>query len=137
MKAIADILSNAPGARDRAHADGIHIGGERYVVTVIDDGTIYARQVRYNEPFPLPLTTQPRYSVNISITRRGSSSVLTKPPHCLSTRQQQGRSGICIAKSQVHQAILVGHHNEQAIAGNAVAATGALADWLDKPPEDS
>lgn len=92
MKAIADILSNAPGARDRAHADGIHIGGERYVVTVIDDGTIYARQ---------------------------------------------GRSGICIAKSQVHQAILVGHHNEQAIAGNAVAATGALADWLDKPPEDS
>lgn len=46
MKAIADILSNAPGARDRAHADGIHIGGERYVVTVIDDDTIYARQGR-------------------------------------------------------------------------------------------
>ncbi|KLU82740.1 profilin [Magnaporthiopsis poae ATCC 64411] len=41
---------------------------------------------------------------------------------------RQGRSGICIAKSQ--QAILVGHHNEQAIAGNAVAATGALVDYL-------
>ncbi|KAL8373234.1 hypothetical protein RB599_000442 [Gaeumannomyces hyphopodioides] len=41
---------------------------------------------------------------------------------------RQGRSGICVAKSQ--QAILVGHHNEQQIAGSAATTIGALVDYL-------
>lgn len=83
MKAIADILSDASGARDRAYSEGLYVGKERYVMANADENTIYARQ---------------------------------------------GRSGICVAKSQ--QAILIGRHNEQQIAGNASATIGSLVDYL-------
>ncbi|RNJ53827.1 profilin, required for normal timing of actin polymerization in response to thermal stress [Verticillium nonalfalfae] len=41
---------------------------------------------------------------------------------------RKGREGIAIAKT--NQAILIGHHGEAAIAGNASAAVQKLADYL-------
>lgn len=46
MKNLADITKGESAAVDKAHAEGIHVAGERFVVTRIDDGNIYARQVR-------------------------------------------------------------------------------------------
>lgn len=40
----------------------------------------------------------------------------------------QGREGIAIAKSK--QAILVGHHGEQGVAGNTTQAVESLKDYL-------
>lgn len=45
MKNLADIAKGESAAVDKAHAEGIHVAGERFVVTRIDDGNIYARQV--------------------------------------------------------------------------------------------
>lgn len=46
MKNLADIARGDSAAVDKAHAEGIHVAGERFVVTRIDDGNVYARQVR-------------------------------------------------------------------------------------------
>lgn len=46
MKNLADIAKGDSAAVDKAHAEGIHVAGERFVVTRIDDGNVYARQVR-------------------------------------------------------------------------------------------
>ncbi|KAH8764162.1 profilin [Diaporthe sp. PMI_573] len=46
MKNLADIAKGESAAVDKAHAEGIHVAGERFVVTRIDDGNIYARQGR-------------------------------------------------------------------------------------------
>ncbi|KAI0409662.1 Profilin/allergen [Xylaria palmicola] len=43
---------------------------------------------------------------------------------------RQGRTGICIAKTK--QAIIVAHHGEAQVAGNASSTTEALADYLIK-----
>lgn len=45
MKNLADITKGVSAAVDKAHAEGIHVAGERFVVTRIDEGNIYARQV--------------------------------------------------------------------------------------------
>jgi hypothetical protein len=54
MKNLADIAKGESAAVDKAHAEGIHVAGERFVVTRIDDGNIYARQVG---TFPAPSET--------------------------------------------------------------------------------
>ncbi|KAL8285534.1 hypothetical protein RB597_002550 [Gaeumannomyces tritici] len=46
MKAIADILSDASGARDRAYSEGLYIAKQRYVMANADENTIYARHGR-------------------------------------------------------------------------------------------
>jgi profilin len=46
MKHIADILNNASGAVDKAYAEGIHVGGVRYVLARVEGRSLYARQVR-------------------------------------------------------------------------------------------
>ncbi|KAI1107474.1 profilin [Jackrogersella minutella] len=46
MKTLVAILNNTSGAVDKAHADGIHVGGERYVVARIEGRSIYARKGR-------------------------------------------------------------------------------------------
>ncbi|KAI1175024.1 profilin [Nemania sp. FL0916] len=43
---------------------------------------------------------------------------------------RQGRSGICVAKTK--QAIILAHHGEAQVAGNASSTTEALADYLTK-----
>ncbi|KAI1143019.1 Profilin/allergen [Hypoxylon sp. FL0543] len=46
MKNLVAILTNSGNAVDKAHADGIHVAGERYVVTRIEDRSVYGRQGR-------------------------------------------------------------------------------------------
>ncbi|KAL8338760.1 hypothetical protein RB598_007189 [Gaeumannomyces tritici] len=46
FKAIADILSDASGARDRAYSEGLYIAKQRYVMANADENTIYARHGR-------------------------------------------------------------------------------------------
>ncbi|POS81181.1 profilin [Diaporthe helianthi] len=46
MKSLAGITKGESAAVDKAHAEGVYVAGERFVVTRIDDGSIYARQGR-------------------------------------------------------------------------------------------
>lgn len=46
MKNIVAILTQEPGAVDKAHADGVHVAGERYVAFKIEDRSLYGRQGR-------------------------------------------------------------------------------------------
>ncbi|KAI1210023.1 Profilin/allergen [Annulohypoxylon truncatum] len=46
MKNLAEIVSGSKAAVDKAYADGLHVGGERYVATKIEDRSVYARQGR-------------------------------------------------------------------------------------------
>lgn len=56
MKNLADITKGVSAAVDKAHAEGIHVAGERFVVTRIDEGNIYARQVGNFSPLAFPCT---------------------------------------------------------------------------------
>ncbi|KYK59480.1 putative profilin [Drechmeria coniospora] len=85
MKAIAAIVGGDAAAKDKAFADGLYIGGERYVMARAEDRSIYARA---------------------------------------------GRLGVCVAKTK--QAIVVGHHGETQVAGNASSTVEVLADYLVK-----
>ncbi|KAK8060411.1 profilin, partial [Apiospora sp. TS-2023a] len=46
MKNIANVLTGAAGAVDKALAEGAHIGGERYVIFRAEDRSMYGRQGR-------------------------------------------------------------------------------------------
>ncbi|OTA69434.1 Profilin/allergen [Hypoxylon sp. EC38] len=46
MKNLVAILNDTDGAVAKAHADGIHVAGERYVVARIEDRSIYGRHGR-------------------------------------------------------------------------------------------
>jgi profilin len=54
LKAIADIVAKDQAAIDKAYAEGLYIGGVRYVLTRVDDD-IYARAVGYVPNLPLKL----------------------------------------------------------------------------------
>lgn len=43
MKALVNILNNTGDAVDKAHAEGVHVNGERFVVTRIEDRSMYCR----------------------------------------------------------------------------------------------
>lgn len=83
MTAISNILSGNAAAKDAAFADGLYIGGERFVMTKAEDRSLYARK---------------------------------------------GNDGVAIAKTK--QAIIIGHHNKDQIAGNATSTVETLADYL-------
>ncbi|KAI1381751.1 profilin [Hypoxylon crocopeplum] len=46
MKNLVAILTETGNAVDKAHADGIYVGGERYVVARIEGRSIYGRKGR-------------------------------------------------------------------------------------------
>lgn len=45
MKVVADIVTGKSDVKDKAFADGLFIGGERYVMARAEEGAIYARKV--------------------------------------------------------------------------------------------
>lgn len=45
MKAIAAIVTGDSGAKDKAFAEGLFVGGVRYVMARAEDRSIYARSV--------------------------------------------------------------------------------------------
>jgi len=46
MKNLVNILNATGDAIDKAHSEGVHVNGERYVVTKIEDRSMYCRQGR-------------------------------------------------------------------------------------------
>ncbi|KAK0764318.1 hypothetical protein N5P37_003717, partial [Trichoderma harzianum] len=46
MKTIADIVAKNEAAVTKAYAEGIYIAGQRYVLTRVDEGDLYARAGR-------------------------------------------------------------------------------------------
>lgn len=50
MKNIASIVSGDKAAIDKAFAEGLHVAGERFVLTKTDDGSVYARKVWQRRP---------------------------------------------------------------------------------------
>ncbi|KAK1766802.1 profilin [Phialemonium atrogriseum] len=46
QKALVDILNNSGGAVEKAHSDGVYVTGIRFVVTKIEDRSLYGRQGR-------------------------------------------------------------------------------------------
>lgn len=52
MKNIAGIVTGDKAAVDKAFAEGIHIAGERFVLTKNDEGSLYARKVRCDKTTP-------------------------------------------------------------------------------------
>lgn len=46
MKNIAAIVTGDQAAIDKAYAEGLHVAGERFVLTKTDEGSLYARKVR-------------------------------------------------------------------------------------------
>lgn len=106
MKAISAIVGGDTKAKDAAFADGLFICGQRYVMARADGRSIYARSVRLAHAY--------QYE---------SSGVLLISPCC-----RQGRLGVAIAKTK--QAIVVGHHGETQVAGNATSTVENLADYL-------
>ena len=46
MKFISSIVGGDSAAKDKAFADGLHVAGERFVLTRAEDRSIYARSVR-------------------------------------------------------------------------------------------
>lgn len=53
MKNIASIVSGNQAAIDKAFAEGLHVAGERFVLTKNDEGSVYARKVRQDNKWPL------------------------------------------------------------------------------------
>jgi profilin len=108
IKTAIAILNATGDAVDKAHAEGVHVAGERYVVTKIEDRSIYGRQV---------------WTMLNSFTQ---TDIRVLTVHDIS----QGRTGIVIVKTK--QAILFGHYPETVQAGNATQTVEALADYLIK-----
>ncbi|KAF3072584.1 Profilin [Trichoderma lentiforme] len=46
MKVIADIVAKNGAAIDKAYAEGLYIAGQRFVLTRVDEGDLYARAGR-------------------------------------------------------------------------------------------
>ena len=46
MKNLVAIVSSSKEAADKAYAEGVHVGGERFVVTKLEDRSLYGRKVR-------------------------------------------------------------------------------------------
>jgi hypothetical protein len=73
MKAIVAALSGGAAA-DKLWTDGLHVGGERYVVFKVEGRSIYGRKVHI-PPYPL---------FPIACPSRPSSSSSTSPMHASS-----------------------------------------------------
>ncbi|KAI2636169.1 profilin [Xylaria nigripes] len=46
LKVVSSILADDPAAKEKAFEEGIHIGGERYVLTRVEDRSLYVRHGR-------------------------------------------------------------------------------------------
>lgn len=111
MKNIASIVTGDKAAIDKAFGEGLYIATERYVLAKVEDGSVYARKVR----------GRPRKS-------RAAGQAHKPARQRLLTSDFQGKEGISIAKSK--QAILIGHHGEQGVAGSTTQAVESLKDYL-------
>jgi profilin len=113
MKNLVAIISATGDAVEKAHAEGLHVAGERYVVTKIEDRSLYARKVGWKkEESSVPPQWYTCYGRKVLI--------------CCAIIQ--GKNGIVVVKTK--QAVLVGHYGENVQAGNAAQTVEQLADYL-------
>lgn len=108
---IKEVIAGLSGSVDKLYAEGLHVAGERYVLTKAEDRSLYARKVRLHIPI-----------IYFTCT-------------CMATRPDtetlpQGREGVVIVKTK--QAILIAHYGEAMIAGNSTTTVESLADYLIK-----
>ncbi len=119
MKNIVAILGNTGDAVDKAHAEGIHVAGERYVVTKIEDRSLYGRQVSFGRN-----ARRKDEEEELGEKGRGAGILLLGNANQLT----QGRTGVVIVKTK--QAVLIGYYGEGIQAGNAAQTVETLADYL-------
>jgi len=112
MKAIIAALGGG-AATDKIWGEGVHITGEKYVVTKAEDRSIYGRKVSFFIP-SCPSYLQP--------------AALLRNSKRLICGLLQGKEGVVICKTT--QAILIAHYGENVQAGNAAATVEKLADYL-------
>lgn len=44
---MQEVVAGLSGKVDKLYAEGLHVAGERYVLTKAEDRSLYARKVRY------------------------------------------------------------------------------------------
>ena len=49
---MQEIVSGLSGKADKLYAEGLHVAGERYVLTKAEDRSLYARKVRHFSALP-------------------------------------------------------------------------------------
>ncbi|CAD0013784.1 unnamed protein product [Aureobasidium pullulans] len=108
---MKEIINGLSGKVDALYAEGLHVGGERYVLTKAEDRSLYARKVK----FLLALDSASRW-----IWQKWDLLLILP----------QGREGVVIVKTK--QAILIAHYGESMIAGNSATTVEQLADYLIK-----
>ena len=47
---MQEVVAGLSGKTDKLYAEGLHVGGERYVLTKAEDRSLYARKVRSPSP---------------------------------------------------------------------------------------
>ena len=50
---MQEIVSGLSGKAEKLYAEGLHVAGERYVLTKAEERSLYARKVR-SEPLNIP-----------------------------------------------------------------------------------
>jgi profilin len=110
---MQEVVTGLSGKPDKLYAEGLHIAGERYVLTKAEDRSLYARKVGlyHMSAALLPLQYQS-----------------CGEPHDWFLWNKQGREGVVIVKTT--QAILIAHYADGMIAGNAATTVEQLADYL-------
>jgi len=106
---MQEVVAGLSGKPDKLYAEGLHVAGERYVLTKAEDRSLYARKVGPS------LICDRR--MDLSILHQGNAN-----------SAPQGREGVVIVKTT--QAILIAHYGESMIAGNAATTVEQLADYL-------
>ncbi len=95
--------------------NGIHVGGERFVVLKAEDRSIYGKKVR----------THRKLTINIYLHMQK----IYRPLMLFSVCEfVQGREGVIVVKTT--QAILVAHYPETVQPGQAAHTVEQLGDYL-------
>ena len=112
-------------------SNGVHVGGERFVVLKADERSIYGKKVCIARTLSIisrELPTAESVSCNLSLSQFFSSQNAVSFSLALYTEKLQGKEGIVIVKTT--QAILVAHYPETVQPGQAANTVEQLGDYL-------
>lgn len=82
---MKEVVSGLSGSTDNLYANGLHVAGQRYVLTKAEGRSLYARKVRlyflFCEGCSALVTSGKRRNANMkTIIRAEKESSLSKPP---------------------------------------------------------
>lgn len=72
---MKEIINGLSGKVDSLYAEGLHVGGERYVLTKAEDRSLYARKVCYS-----PISVSAALKEQICATAEVGPRANTPPP---------------------------------------------------------